>query len=232
MTTSFTCRQSGWQFALPLLLLLVLVGLTSGCKTARLTDPVVGPGYQPKNVYQTFDILSVSLRRVAVLPPTSDSQPADLQSGLETLTPVLIEELGRTAKFEVVTISPEQLRAWTGRSHWRAEEKLPADFLKKLRQELDCDGVLFSRLTQYRAYPPLAVGYSFKLAELATTELVWAVDEVFDANDPRVVNSARRYQLGREQLPWQLSDSRSILNSPSGFGRYAASSAFQTLPMR
>ena len=63
-------------------------------------------------------------------------------------------------------------------------------------------------------------------------ELVWVVDEIFDASEPSVVNSARRYQLTREQLPSSLADSRSILNSPSGFGRYAANSVFQTLPKR
>ncbi len=210
----------------------VSVLLFTGCRATKITDPVIGAGYEPKNVYSTFDTLSVGIRRVAVLPPTAIEGLTHLQSGLETMAPILIEELNRTTKFEVVVVTPEQLRAWTGRTHWRAEETLPADFLVKLQKELRCDGVLFSRLTQYRPFPPLAVGWNLKLAEVATEDLVWVVDEVFDANNPRVVNSARRYQLEREQLPWQLSDSRSILNSPSGFGRYAAISIFETLPSR
>lgn len=212
-------------------LLAALLG-TAGCQTGPLNDPILGSGYQPGNVYTSFDQLPVSLRRVAVLPLTCDPKTTELEYGRQVLDAVLSEELGKTKKFELIKVSPEQLRIWTGRPAWRAEEKLPADLLKALKEELDCDAVLFSRLTQYRAYPPLTVGFSLKLAEVATTEFVWVVDEIFDASEPSVVNSARRYQLTREQLPSGLSDSRSILNSPSGFGRYAANSVFQTLPAR
>lgn len=212
--------------------LVVALGATAGCKTGRLSDPVMGVGYSPGNVYTSFSQLPVSLRRVAVLPLTCDTKASELEYGRQVLGAVLSEELGKTKKFELVAVSPEQLRIWTGRTAWRAEETLPADFLKLIKEQLGCDAVLFSRLTQYRAYPPLTVGFSLKLAEVDTTEFVWAVDEIFDASEPSVVNSARRYQLTREQLPASLSDSRSILNSPSGFGRYAANSVFQTLPAR
>lgn len=211
---------------------LALLAGTTGCKTGPLNDPVLGAGYHPGNVYTSFNQLPVSLRRVAVLPLTCDSQTTELEYGRQVLDAVLGEELGKTKKFELVKVSSEQLRIWTGRPAWRAEEALPADLLKLIKAQLGCDAVLFSRLTQYRAYPPLTVGFSLKLAEVDTTEFVWAVDEIFDASEPGVVNSARRYQLGREQLPASLSDSRSILNSPSGFGRYAANSVFQTLPVR
>ncbi len=212
--------------------LVALAGLLTACKTVRLTDPVIGPSYEPQNVYRTFDQLSAKLRRIAVLPMTSDLPQSESEIGLETLAPVVSEELGKTGRFELVPITPAQLRSWIGRSSVRAEDALPVNFPAILKRELDCDGVLFTRLTQYRPYPPLAVGFSFKLAELDTADLIWAVDEVFDANEPSVVNGARRYQLSREQLPGALSDSRSILNSPRGFSRYAAAAIFQTLPTR
>jgi hypothetical protein len=215
-----------------LLSLLGALAATAGCKTWTLSDPVMGASYRPANVYTSFNQLPVNLRRVAVLPLTCDTKASELEYGRQVLEAVLGEELGKTKKFELITVSPEQLRIWTGRPAWRAEETLPADFLKVIKEQLGCDAVLFSRLTQYRAYPPLTVGFSLKLAEVDTTEFVWAVDEIFDASEPSVVNSARRYQLSREQLPAALSDSRSILNSPSGFGRYAANSVFQTLPAR
>jgi len=208
------------------------LGLLCGCKTARLSDPVTGAGYHPENIYRLQKQLPVGLRRVAVLPPTCDASQSDLVSGLDTLATVITDELGKTKKFELVIVTPEQLRAWTGRSSWRAEETLPAKLLQNLHEQLECDAVLFSRLTQYRPYPPLAVGFSFKLAEVEKAELVWVVDEIYDSSEPSVVNSARRYQLTREQLPSSLADSRSILNSPSGFGRYAVNSVFETLPAR
>lgn len=222
------------QLRRPAVLAIYLTALlaATGCKTGSFSDNVLGASYRPGNVYSSFSQLPVSLRRVAVLPLACDTQDSELDYGRRVLTDVLSEELGKTKKFELVNVSPERLRIWTGRAAWRAEETLPADFLKVLKEQLGCDAVLFSRLTQYRAYPPLTVGFSLKLAEVDTAEFVWAVDEIFDASEPTVVNSARRYQLSREQLPASLSDSRSILNSPSGFGRYAANSVFQTLPAR
>lgn len=212
--------------------MVVLLAIGAGCKTVNWTDPITGPGYHPENIYQSFEQLPVSVRRVAMLPTTCDATPSELESGRKVLEAIITEELGKTKKFEIVTVSPENLRFWTGRSSWRAEEVLPADLLKMLKQQLQCDAVMFSRLTQYRAYPPLSVGFSFKLVDLENAQFLWAVDEIYDASEPSVVNGARRYQLTREQLPSALSDSRSILNSPSGFGRYAANSVFQTLPQR
>jgi hypothetical protein len=215
-----------------LILLLSLLALTSGCKTASLSDPVTGSGYRPQNFYRSLGQLPVNIRRVAVLPTTCDDNISDVQHGRDLLESVITEELAKTKKFELIVVTPDQLRVWTGRTSWRAEEPLPADFLKVLKSALACDAVLFGRVSQYRAYPPLTVGLSFKLADVHTGDFIWAVDEVFDSSEPSVVNSARRYQLMREQLPASLADSRSILNSPGGFGRYAANSVFETLPAR
>jgi hypothetical protein len=46
------------------------------------------------------------------------------------LEAVLSEELGKTKKFELVAVTSEQMRIWTGRPAWRAEETLPADSWK------------------------------------------------------------------------------------------------------
>lgn len=211
---------------------LAVMASVSGCKTATLSDPVTGVGYRPQNYYRSLGNLPVNIRRVVVLPMTCNEGSTDLDYGRDLLENVVVEELAKTKKFEVITVTPEQLRVWTGKTSWKAEEILPADIFKKIRSATECDAVLFCRVTQYRAYPPLTVGFSFKLVEAASAEFVWAADEVFDSSEPSVVNSARRYQLTREQLPASLSDSRSILNSPGGFGRYAASSVFQTLPAR
>ena len=230
MILSQISKKTGAQFCY--CLLFAMLCLTAGCKTASLRDPVTGTGYQPKNYYRSLGNLPVNIRRVAVLPTTCDDHISDVQHGRDLLEPVITEELAKTKKFEVIVVTPEQLRVWTGRTSWRAEEPLPADFLKVLKRALECDAVLFSRVSQYRAYPPLTVGFSFKLADVQSGEFLWAADEVFDSGEPSVVNSARRYQLMREQLPASLADSRSILNSPGGFGRYAANSVFQTLPAR
>ncbi len=206
--------------------------LLGGCKTPRLTDLVVGPSYQPQNIHRYGVWLASDIRRVAVVPVTGEATQHQVEAGRDLLATILPEELGKTKIFELIPIAPETMRQWTGRPTWTAEERLPADFFKRLRDELGCEAVLFCRVTQFRAYPPLALGLQFKLVETEHAQVLWAVDEVVDAADPDVVNGARRYQQAQEQLPGALADSRSILNSPRRFGRYAASTLFATLPER
>lgn len=208
------------------------VALWSGCRTVQLVDPVVGSNYVPDNVHHFNGRLASQVRRVAVLPLTCDGRRGEVEAGRETLEPVLLKELGKTKRFELITVSPDQLRHWTGRTVWTAEERLSLDLLRLLREELGCEAVLFSRVTQFHAYPPLVVGLNLKLVDAADPKFLWVADEVFDAADPPVVNGARRYQQRQERLPAAVADSRSILYSPTRFGHYAASTLFATLPER
>src|SRR5439155_14524295 len=107
-------------------------------------------------------------------------------------------------------------------STWNAEDTLPPNFFQLLENQLGCDAVLFSRLSLFHPYPPLAVGWNLKLVQLEEAKVLWAADEVVDAADRSVVSGARRYQKTQEQLATGLADSHSILVSPKRFGQYAA----------
>jgi hypothetical protein len=155
-----------------------------------------------------------------------------MEYGCETLAPLLIAELGRARQFEVVSVSREDLRLLTGRDAWGGEEKLPRDFFDKLHEKLGVDAVLFSRLTQFRAYEPLSVGWRLKLFDAAEPQVLWAVDEVFDASVPEVAAAARRYAQRRPDASLSLQDSQAVLSSPRRFGRYTASAVVETLPGR
>ncbi len=219
-----------------LLLALILWLFFSGCATERfsdaLSDGVVGPSYQPKNVHRESPVLPAGLRRVAVLPLARAREDALLQAGQETLQPVLYEELSRAKAFEVIFVSPSQMKQWTGRTSWKAEEKLPRNFLDAFREKLGCDGVLFCQLTQFQPYQPVMMGWSLKLVESAEGRIWWAVDEVFDGGDQMVVNGARRYYLEHFQTAPSLADSRSILGSPQRFAHYTLGEILATLPAR
>jgi hypothetical protein len=189
---------------------LAVSGLLSGCATNPLEDRVWGPSYQPQNIYTEGSTLPAKLRRLA------------------SLEPLLLAELGRVNQFELVPVTPEQLHRWTGRSSWTGEEKLPQDFFEKLRAAVGVDGVLLSRLTQYRAFEPLAIGWRIKLLDAQNPSVVWAIDEVFDARQSDVANAARRFA----QAHPTAGDSRATLMSPRRFAQYTASAVFQTLPAR
>jgi hypothetical protein len=182
------------------------------------------------NVYRAT--LPATLRRVAVLPLTTDGSDLITQEGRDALQPVLYTELKKTRAFELVFVSPAQLRAVTGRAEWNAGEALPQDFFPRLHDAFGCDAVIFCRLGQFRAYPPLAVGWDLKLVDGSQRQMVWAIDEVYDAGDPSIETAARNYYERGVHTDDPLGDPGSILLSPRRFGQYTASAALSTLPGR
>jgi hypothetical protein len=183
------------------------------------------------NSYQATPVLPANLRRVAVLPPAWDETKSDLSAGVETLGPLLLAELVKTRRFEVVTVGPEDLRRQTGRLSWSGAEVLPAGFFESLQRVYGCDAVLFFQLTLFHAYPPLAMGWRMKLVNTRTHQILWAVDEVFDAEQPGVLNQARLFHAAGE---WNLfrdpaNDWRTE-NSPRQFGQYALAKSLFSLP--
>ena len=206
--------------------------LLAGCATIPLSDSVTGPSYQPSNFSRVNAKLPGQLRRIALLPLTTRFADFDTETGRDQLQPLLAAELAKTKAFELVVVTPQQLRQWTGRPGWTPEEKLPEKFFDRLRESAGCDGVLFCQLTLYRPYKPIAIGWSMRLVEIQGLKSWWSVDEVFDAGSPAVVNAARRYgQSHLEQAP-PLADSYSILSSPRRFGQYSLAAVFATLPER
>jgi hypothetical protein len=209
-----------------------ILGLFSGCATAPLSDTVLGPGYQPGNFFRADAVFPDNLRRVAVLPLTARAKDINAEAGIESLQPVLWGELAKTRLFELVLITPDQLRNWTGRPQITAEEKLPERFFEQVRASAGCDAVLFTQLSQYRPYHPLAVGWNMKLVSCVGLKTWWSLDEVFDAGETLVVNGARRYYQHHLLHSKSLADSQSILTSPRWFAQYTLSASLATLPGR
>ena len=184
------------------------------------------------NVYRLNERLEPHCRRVAVLPLAANASEPETKSGAAALESVLHAELGKLALFELVFISPADVKRWTGKFSWAAEEKLPADLLKQVGESSGCDAVLFVRLAHYRAYSPLQVGWNLKLVDAATRQIIWAVDEVYDAGQPVVADRAKHYYRRHGHTGLPLQDRRTILMSPRLFGEYAANAALATLPKR
>ena len=206
------------------------LGVGIGASVVMAASPAIAgkayvalASYKPDNVHRGTPSLAPYLRRVAVLPLACGSDTVALEAGRDALQPVLEAELIRTKNFEIVKVTPERLRGRTGRTSWTGEEALSANFFVSLREETDCDAVLFCQLTLFRAYAPLAVGWRMRLVDAHTRQTLWAVDEVFDAAEPEVVRGARRFDR-------ETGDGWAILNSPRRFGAYSASAVLATLP--
>lgn len=213
-------------------LLSMMLVIFSGCEAPSTVAVDLSLPYQPDNVYHANSDLPVGIKRVAVLPLTCDNQRNDLAAGRDILDPILTTELINSKKFEVVQVSPDELRRLTGREDWTGNEILPANFFGSLKKEYGCDAVLFCELTEYRAYPPLAIGWRLRLVEVSGKKTIWAGDEQFDAGKPEVMAAALHYQeqeqrqLGDDTIDWLAVD------SPRWFGEYSLASLFNTLPAR
>lgn len=207
--------------------------LATGCHTvATPSDLVRGKGYQPQNIYSESPVLPKNIRRVVVLPLVCDENDTIMNDGRATLEPVLLSELIKTKKFEVVTSDGAFLKNRAGRADWASEETLPPDLFTLLRENSACDAVLFARLTVYRAYPPLQVGWRLRLVNAETGRTIWSADEVFNGGEPSVKDGARRHQLIADRDPSGAPEEWFIQNSPVKFGQYTAASLFTTLPAR
>ena len=136
-----------------------------GCAKIPRSLDEVGPRYKPSNIYHIADFLPPELRRVAVLPLTTPNSKAVLSAGVDTLETTVYAELEKTGRFEVIPVSREQLREWTGQASWKADEALPRDILQRMREGTGCDGVLFCQLSRYPPYEPMAIGWKFELVD-------------------------------------------------------------------
>ena len=200
------------------------------------------PRYKPDNIFhagaksdQFFtgsDRLPGYIKRVAVLPLACDVKRTDLAVDCDMLRPILDAEMIKTKKFEVVEVAPEELWRATGRKDWTGGELLPANFLDALKTEYGCDAVLFSQLTEFRAYPPLAIGWRLKLVDVRTQKTIWACDEDLDAGRPEVLAAARHYQQKDQRQLDNNTAAWRVAHSPRWFGQYSVAILFNTLPAR
>ncbi len=203
----------------------------AGCATLEdaLDPSTLGPFHTVQNYKLTGGQLPDALRRVAVVPllPARGSRLAE--HGAEHLQSVLTDELSRSGLFSILTITPEKLHGLVGQRGVRAEEPLPFRFLETLKSETECQAVLFCELSVYQPYPPLSVGWKFHLFDIATGEMLWSFDEVFDAGKPTVANSCRRYTRQSRLTSVPATREGLVIDSPSALARYGLDEAINTM---
>lgn len=194
----------------------------------------VSRSFSPANIYRSKETLPADMRRVAILPIVSSSSSiSDSDAALDSNSEILARELGASHAFEVVQVSPDKLRRWSGRVQWKADEPFPLELMAKLREQYSCQAVLFAEMTHFHAYGPLQVGWRLKLVETRRGEIVWAADELFDSGVPEVATAAKRFaQASQNQSDSTNSGENFILSSPRRFIQYSLHALFATLPRR
>ena len=216
-------------------LMLALAAGLGGCKTASIKNPgtVIGPFHKPANYNLANGVMPADMRRVALLPLTSAMNTVEHQSGRQILQKFMQAEIAKSGLFEVVYVPETKMGQLTGRPAWRMIDELPVDFIEQITREYDCQGVLFSHLTVYQPYPPLSIGWRMGLVHLSPEsnngKVVWELDDVFNAGQKSVINSAKRNAIKNGLSDPELDAELGLLNSPRRFGRYTAEAVVATM---
>jgi hypothetical protein len=204
----------------------------AGCHTvpAVLEDAGLGQTtpYVPAN-YRGETRLPDDVQRVALLPIHGDAvMSVETATSLDA---VLLKALQAQTRFEVVVLSRAECQRLFGADDFSSVSALPHGFLEAIANRYAVDSVLFTDVTVFQAYRPLTLGFRSKLARVRDVQLLWAFDEIFSADDPKMRFSAQQYyRTGDRSAP--SNPLPTALQSPSRFGAVAADLMFRTLPPR
>lgn len=208
---------------------LVLFLLSALCGCADLSLPrQLETGFQPTN-HRGDPRLPADVHRVALLPAHGGA--ATVPESAAAMDAVLLAALQRQLRFEVVAISREECQRLFGEPSFASVDALPHGMLEKITERYAVDAVLFTDLTVFQAYRPIALGFRAKLATTRDVRLLWAFDDVFHADQPAMVGSIRNYYGKRDQLS-PVDPVPAVLQSPARFGAVAADLMYKTLPVR
>jgi hypothetical protein len=101
-----------------------------------------------------------------------------------------------------------------------------------IKEQLDCQAVLFSELTNLRTMSPMLVGWHMKLVETDSLQTIWEINELYDGGNERVATAASQYYEAEIGAGFRKPDPELVLASPRLFGQYTLHSVFSTLPLR
>jgi hypothetical protein len=151
----------------------------------------------------------------------------DNKSGYPTistdLTNALFVSLQKEQLFGLTVVHQDD-PAWRG-----LQENLDSlQALKQLlamRDTLKCNGLLVGTVTQYQPYPHMVVGVRLKLLDLTDGQLLWGLEQIWDASDTNVRQRIRRDSRGGSGPL----ENEIVVTSPLRFGRFITQEVAATL---
>ena len=207
--------------------------LLSGCASAPKPFVKKVEPFQPSNYSVSRTHLKADLVRVAVLLPEVDRQLSlNYGATLELFHQVFQSEVMKPRLFEVVMVDANTLRSLIGPMKLSSDQPYPNELFASLKEQLDCQAVLFSELTNLRTMSPMLVGWHMKLVETDSLQTIWEINELYDGGNERVAIAASQYYEAEIGAGFRKPDPELVLASPRLFGQYTLHSVFSTLPLR
>lgn len=211
------------------ILSLLLISLLTGCQSTQQFARSVGiaespprPGNFYLNEEKIFDI-----QRVVMLPVHAPAAGLATESDIDLQ---FLSKLTGTQLFEVVSLSREDLARRFGQRSFSSAGALSQSLFEYIEATTSADAVVLFDITTYHPFQPIKVGVRGKIISLGEQEILWAVDELYDAGARKTSRDAEMYEKRhRVQFP-SSKQHDSILMSPTRFMAYAAERCILTLP--
>ncbi len=165
--------------------------------------------------------------RVALVEMSSDSSHPQISTDV---TEALFLALQKKQIFGLTVVS-RQDPSWRSlqmdrQSHYNLEQLLAT------RKALKCDAILIGTITEYQPYPHLAIGLRMKLIDLKDGDLLWGLEQVWDAADKATERRIRSY-LQREMRSDSAALSQQLVAVSSlKFVKFVAYEVAETLQPR
>lgn len=207
-------------------LALALLGCEEG--TSKIRSQVCSVFLPPAPLSSYHDFAGgIAFKRVALLPLCHESAAGNVPTGLDSC---FNAELTKTTMFEVVVITRDEMRSIFGRPEYSSTEVLPGNLLAEIASRFGVDAVMFTEITHFSPYQPIAIGVRAKLVDARSGDIRWAFDHLFDSGRPIVTDDARHFYLHQAQNNLPIHDEGdAVLQSPMRFARYAAWETYRSL---
>lgn len=217
--------------ALPMavaVLALALLGCEEFPSTSKIRSQVCSVFLPPPPLPSYHDFAGgIAFKRVALLPLCHESATGNFPSELDNC---FNAELTKTTMFEVVVITRDEMKSIFGRPEYSSTEVLPGNLLAEIASRFGVDAVMFTEITHYSPYQPIAIGVRAKLVDARSGDIRWAFDHLFDSGRPVVSDDARHFYLHQTQNNLPIHDEGdAVLQSPMRFARYAAWETYRSL---
>lgn len=195
--------------------------LLGGCYTPK---PVIRQ--QPIQCYIDKSVNFSSIGKVAVMELEDQSVfSPDLS---KTLTQTLTDNLGKKQLFSIRTV-------YRTDPDWKAlnldpSQPLSSQAMVQIQKELKVNAILVGTISRYRSYPKLLAAIQFKMLDLRSGQLIWAMENVWDSTDKSTEQRIRQFfetqmRTGYQPMDWQI-----VINSPSAFHKFVMYEVVSTLP--
>ena len=186
------------------LLLLPLI-LFSGCMEYVALEP------NPHNYYLNSAKNLKQIGRVTLVELTNNSSVHQISSNV---TESLFQEIEKKQIFGLTKV-------WQDDPIWRSLQldngmRYTLEEIAQIQKALKSDAILVGTITRFEPYPHLAIGLRLQLIDLSDGQLIWALEQIWDATDKTTRDrieayyNPKRLLLNDENLSGQLGSVSSI----------------------